>query len=32
LAGVPVQGEGVGALDQHTGQATALGHEFGAME
>jgi len=32
LAGVPVQGEGVGALDQHAGQALALGHEFGAGE
>ena len=32
LAGVPVEGDGAGALHQHAGQATALGHEFGAED
>ena len=32
LAGVPVQCDGAGPLDQHAGQATALGHEFGTSD
>ncbi len=32
LAGVPVEGDGAGALDQHAGQTAALRHEFGAED
>ena len=32
LAGVPVQGDGVGALNQHAGQTATLRHEFGAKD
>ena len=32
LAGIPIQRNGVGAFNQHTGQATALRHEFGAND